>query len=368
MGEQTPSSRESKENPIDTLARLTGGDWKHLRSAREYSPLRRNELQTALSGLEPTDTSVVVFGSLARDEATIRSDTDWTLVVDGIAVPEHLDAALEIQRRLADITKGPGIEGTFGDLVFSHQILHWIGGEDDSNANTTRRMLLLLESKPLGNPDAWNRVINNVLSRYIREDRGLWNTERSRRVPHFLLNDISRYWRIVVVDLAYKQRTRANKGYALRSIKLDFSRKLTFVSGLLACYSCHLDIDPIEWQAMSEGQNPQSLIEHLRANFAMTPLEALAYRLVRYETVFPVAKRLFDSYDKFLALMADEQPGRSGQTPREHLDKLAVENLETDDVFQYARQVRQEFGTALRELFLRPGTELYDLTIEFGVF
>ena len=359
---------DDKDNPVEILARLTGSDWKNLRNAREYTPRRRKELQDTVAGVGPTDTSIVVFGSLARDEATSSSDADWTLVVDGIAVPEHLDAALEIQRRFAKVVKGPGVEGTFGDLVFSHQILHWIGGEDDSNANTTRRMLLLLESKPLGNPDAWNRVIKNVLSRYVKEDRGLWDKERSRTVPLFLLNDISRYWRTVVVDVAYKQRTRANKGYALRSIKLGLSRKLTYVAGLLACYSCRLDIPASEWQEMSAGRNQQSLIEHLRANLSRTPLEALANRLAYYEKMFPTSKRLFDSYDKFVGLMADEQLGKSSLTPRMHLDTLAVEKLETDEVFQYARQLRRDFGNALRELFLEPNTELHALTMEFGVF
>ncbi|HEY5253170.1 MAG TPA: nucleotidyltransferase domain-containing protein, partial [Acidobacteriaceae bacterium] len=173
------------------------------------------------------DTSIVVFGSLARDEATSKSDVDWTLLIDGIADPQHLNTAHEILRRLDAIqAKPPGREGTFGNLAFSHQILHWIGGEDDSNSNTTRRILLLLESKPLGRTEAWDRVLNNVLSRYLTEDHGLWQKSRDRGVPLFLLNDIARYWRTMVVDFAYKQRARANQGYGIRSIKLGLSRKL----------------------------------------------------------------------------------------------------------------------------------------------
>jgi hypothetical protein len=264
--------------------------------------------------------------------------------------------------------RGPGKEGTFGSIAFSHQILHLIGGEDDSNANTTRRMLLLLESKPVGNPDAWNRVINNVLSRYLKEDLGLWDKMKQRTIPLFLLNDISRYWRTMVVDFAYKQRSRGNAGYALRSIKLGLSRKLIFVSGLLACFSCRLDIDKNRWKEIYAGGNPQPLIEHLRRTLSLTPLEALASRLIQYDGMLGASKRLFDSYDGFIGLLSDETPAKSGKPPRKHLDELSVAELETDEVFQRARQLRTAFSQALKELFLEKNTELYNLTIEFGVF
>ena len=363
------NSARDEENPIGALARLTGGNWKHLAAAREFTPARRKELQAALAGLDSDDTSIVVFGSLARDEATGGSDTDWTLLVDGIADPQHAEAAQEIRTRLGKMgSKEPGREGTFGDLAFSHQVLHWIGGEEDSNANTTRRTLLLLESKPIGNPAAWDRVIKNVLSRYIIEDRGLWSTSKERSVPLFLLNDISRYWRTVVVDFAYKQRSRGNSGYALRSIKLGLSRKLTFVSGLLACFGCRLDVPPEEWKEISETKNAQRLIEVLRKNLSMSPLEALAHRLLPYENAFPISKQLFDAYDTFVGLMADEKPTTSGDPPRKHLEKLSVDLLESDEVYQHARGVRNDFGKALKKLFLEPNTELYNLTLEFGVF
>jgi predicted nucleotidyltransferase len=133
------------KNPIDLLAEKLGSRWPHLAKARTFTQMYRLQLREELAGLDTEDTSVVVFGSLARDEATSKSDVDWTLLVDGMADPQHLSVAHEISRRLAKIqARPPGREGTFGNLAFSHEILHWIGGEDDSNANTTRRMLLLL--------------------------------------------------------------------------------------------------------------------------------------------------------------------------------------------------------------------------------
>ncbi len=35
-------------------------------------------------------------------------------------------------------------------MAFSHDIIHQIGGQDDTNKNTTQRILLLLESCAIG--------------------------------------------------------------------------------------------------------------------------------------------------------------------------------------------------------------------------
>jgi hypothetical protein len=48
-----------------------------------------------------------------------------------------------------DKFKAPGQTGTFGNMAFSHDIIHQIGGQNDSNKNTTQRILLLLESVEL---------------------------------------------------------------------------------------------------------------------------------------------------------------------------------------------------------------------------
>jgi hypothetical protein len=165
----------------------------------------------------------------------------------------------------------------------------------------------------------------------------------------------------MVVDFAYKQRARANKGYALRNIKLGLSRKLIYASGLLTCFSCQQDFDEDAWQSVSSSGNPQVLIEHLRSVLAQTPLEILASRLMSYQELLGPAKRLFDSYDKFLGLLADKQS-------RDHLEALSLDNLERDSLYQQARWIRREFGEVLSEIFLSSRSELYNLTIKYGVF
>src|SRR5207244_7504438 len=98
-------------------------------------------LQKNIPGYESEDTNLVVFGSLARGEWTSGSDLDWTYLIDGQANHEHANTAHRIGEllRQEEFTP-PGPTGIFGNLAFSHNIIHQIGGQDDSNRNTTQRM------------------------------------------------------------------------------------------------------------------------------------------------------------------------------------------------------------------------------------
>jgi hypothetical protein len=95
-------------------------------------------------------------------------------------------------------------------MAFSHELVHLIGGEADSNRNTTRRILLLLESRGMVDDDrVRDRVVRNILKRYLQEDLGYHAFhDWKRRVPRFLLNDIVRFWRTMTVDYATKVSVR----------------------------------------------------------------------------------------------------------------------------------------------------------------
>ena len=110
-------------------------------------------------------------------------------------------------------------------MAFSHDIIHEIGGQDDTNKNMTQRILLLLESCAIGErTDAYERVIRGVINRYLEEDNDLLTHDSKRYRCSILLNDIVRFWRTMAVDFASKQRDRAGKGWGLRNAKLRMSR------------------------------------------------------------------------------------------------------------------------------------------------
>jgi predicted nucleotidyltransferase len=343
-------------NPIDELAGELGVEWPAIRRASEKAKEVKSTLALGVSRLVAADDmSVVVFGSLARDEFTCGSDTDWTLLLDGQASSTHFDVNRQIRQTIDKLEKRrPGREGTFGGFAISHEILHRIGGEEDTNRNLTQRILLLLESEALGPREAHERVLRGVLHRYIAEDAG-WES-RTVSVPRFLLNDITRYWRTVAVDFAYKRRERAAEGWALRTIKLRLSRKLTYASGLLACFSCALNSSIAEADDRS-----QAVLNHLLMQVKQTPLERVA-STVHSAKMFEPAAKLFGSYDRFLALLDDE-------SSRSHLGRLSPEQAGKDPIYAEARSVGRDFQQALDGIFFAEnGTRIPELTRTYGVF
>jgi predicted nucleotidyltransferase len=360
--EPVPAAPMKPSGSLDELEARLKANWPHLKQAREIAAAKRDELALALKGLDSDDTSIVVSGSLARDEFTLGSDIDWTLLVDGSADPKHYDLTNKIGDIISGITKKlVGREGTFGAMVFSHDLVHQIGGEDDTNLNTTRRLLLLLESQAVGRQDAYRRVVRNVLSRYLLEDRGFWHGS-GHRVPRFLQNDFARYWRTMAVDFAYKLRTRSKKGWAIRNIKLRMSRKLIYVSGLLACYRCHLDYAEADrGQIYADENRRPEVIEHLETIFQMTPLEILASVLVRYPHLDDAGRKILNSYDEFIGILADE-------AKRAHLEDLKEEDADADALHQQARRLSHVFRDGLLSFFFDPHSELDVLTKNYGVF
>lgn len=348
---------------VEKLEKRLRADWPNLRKARAISQETREELRTALAGLNSADTSIVVSGSLARDEFTKEgSDVDWTLLIDGAADYRHHNLFLKIQATIERLGyRRAGAEKTFDSMVFSHGLIHEIGGEDDTNRNTTRRVLLLLESHAVGQDLAYRSVVRNILKRYLLEDRGLWKGS-GYPVPRFLLNDLARYWRTMAVDFAYKLRKRGGDGWAIRNIKLRMSRKLIYVSGLLACYRFHLSMDAAARKALFSGQGwQQEVVELFEMFFAETPLEIVAGTVLEKPSLAAAAKKIFSAYDEFIGILADE-------VSRKRLDDLTESEADEDALYQRARRLSHDFRDGLRDFFFDSESGLEELTKNYGVF
>ncbi len=359
---------EHRISPITELQQLLGVQWPRISAARQAAQQKIEMLDLAVSGETSPDTAVIVYGSLAREEFTQGSDLDWTLLVDGQANPQHQKELLSVRAKLEAAVRGPGREKTFGKLTFSHPLLHMIGGEDDTNANTTRRVLFLLEAVPIGTyKQAFHRVRKHILHRYLTEDHGLSrkvSAGNTRWVPLFLLNDMARYWRTMTVDFAYKQWDRGNDGYALRSLKLGTSRKLIYASGLLSCFWCDPAISNSDYAQVSAAEKIWTLNHKLSEMLLLTPLERFARFFLTHaenQLVADLAADFFKTYDEFLELLEDK-------STRDHLDHLLPEAIDDDPRFQLARSIRTRFEEAVKKIFLNAESPLYHLTISKGVF
>lgn len=349
--------------PILDLRDRLGAEWPWIMASREKSAATMERLGRELGHphLTPPDTTLVVFGSLARGEFTDGSDVDWTLLVDGAANPYHQEAAQRIRCRLGEMGLAPPAPGgPFGSLTFSHDLLHNIGGDDDTNRNTTQRLLLLLESAPVGRDRAaYDRLVGSVLARYVEEDI-VSPGDTPYRVPRFLQNDVARYWRTMAVDFAHKRRVRGTQGWALRNAKLRLSRKLMYVAGLLSCFSCDS-----AFRARTRRQpwrEADEVVEHLSGLVRSTPLDIVAGMMLYYfGELSGAAQKLFGVYDEFLGLLHDREW-------RAHLKGLPPAQADTDREYQRVRGLGMRLQDALTEVFFHADTPLRDLTIRYGVF
>jgi len=338
-----------------------------LQTTLNASVKTRDELDSRLSAevgkYTSEDTSLVVFGSLARGEWTSKSDLDWTYLIDGEANSDHLKISQQIQRLFRDWGyEEPGPTGTFGNMAFSHDIIHQIGGQYDTNKNTTQRILLLLESCSIGKrTEAYERVIRGVINRYLEEDvHPLTHDSKRYRVPRFLLNDIVRFWRTMAVDFASKQRDRAGAGWGLRNAKLRMSRKLIFASGLLVCFSASLDSELNGQISTDKDAIKLKLINHIRNYVRLTPLQVLAKSMEHYRVPDATARELFGAYAEFLRLIDDEKS-------RNALKTLRASDSRTDPTFRCVREISRAFENALDNIFFE-NPNVAPLTRKYGVF
>jgi predicted nucleotidyltransferase len=362
------SSAGEPNTPINSIASLSkriGRAWPNIDAGAANAVAERSDIAKAISvqGLVPADCSFLVFGSLARNEVTPGSDVDWTLLVDGQADPQHLAIVHQIESTLnAQKKKEPGRTALFGGLAFSHELIHQIGGENDSNRNTTRRILLLLESRAIGDDSVRDRVMRGIFRRYLEEDRAYHQVNEWRvRVPRFLLNDIVRFWRTMAVDYAAKRRERAWAGWAIRNFKLRMSRKLIFTAGLAMCLSCELSPPTALTTSIQEPPEFYRTLQDFLVSFSnRTPLDVLAEFVLHFDAV-DAGRAIFEAYEEFLGVLMDDDR-------RNRLEEMEFDEATSDKLFKETRQIGTKCQDGLTKLFFGTNHILTSATQRFGVF
>lgn len=210
-------------------------DWMNYPSIKEawiFSNEKIDNLRKAISKSKKIHkkVSVVTLGSFARREASGCSDLDFFIVSEASVSRENsrlmCDEVSRIACRLG--INDPSPSGAFGQCATKSVLLSKIGGADDSNRSLTLRMLFLLESEWLSGEDYYEKVFNDAVIRYIGEKI------TQHQLCLFLLNDIIRYYRTICVDFEQKTSGTGGKSWGDRNIKLMFSRKLLYFSGIIA--------------------------------------------------------------------------------------------------------------------------------------
>jgi hypothetical protein len=350
-------------NRVKELEKKLGCSWPAIAKAIESTESELADLERLLlpSGGRPLaeNLSLVFFGSLARGESTSKSDLDWTLLINGEVDGQHFPMFQSIRKKLRDANKiEPGATGTFGGMAFSHELVHRIGGQDDTNKNLTLRMLLLLESTSIGDDEPRQMVIRAILKRYLADDPH-WTWKPDGKLPRFLLNDVVRFWRTMAVDFADKFHDQEGEEWALRNAKLRFSRKLILMTGMLACFSWRLRGSKAS--SSSSGDEVQQAITYFESYFGRPPLEILADELLESKAEAGLCKKIFSAYDEFLKILDDP-------ASRDELVKIPRASAEKSQVFQNMRTHNHEFRDGLLEWLYTPRTQLCELVKQYALF
>jgi hypothetical protein len=330
---------DTPQGALEELAAHSRRGFPHLLAARDRTERDLDDLRRRLSEIPRDDTSaVVMMGSWGRRERTPGSDDDFLVLVDGEQRP---DAEPRLERLGTVLGLGeakPGTQGIFGQQVFVGPMVRHIGLEDDSNANLTQRMLLLLESVPVVGREAYRRSLEQVVDGYLA------GQAKDYRPPRFLLNDLIRYWRTICVDFAGKARAEEQK-WGMRNAKLRLNRKLLIAGGLVPVLLCQLQ---------RQGDQRAFLLDALQA----PPTDRLAHAFIRYEAI-DEGVRALGAYDRWIGLLGEPDV-------RAHLRGLTRDAAADDPRFREVRQLAKEFEQGLSALLFE--TSLSGLAREFVVF
>lgn len=281
----------------------------------EYTERKLREIRSSLKELSLGDAVILVCGSFARREASEHSDIDYVMVTDGTDTAPSLSNG--VSSAIDEIVPNyPAKDGAFGGSVSRNKILDNIGGDNDSNQNITRRILFLLEGEWLFNEEGLRSFRREILKRYIRREM------TDHQLALFLLNDIIRYYRTVAVDYEFKISGNGTpKPWAIRNIKLVFSRKLLYASGLFSI-------------AMTADRARDKKIEILEDLFSRPVMERMR-TICGEERMGPVV----ENYNRFLKFLGDSEH-------RKHLETL--ERSKRDD--ERFREIKNEGHHFTREL------------------
>ena len=246
---------------------------------------------------------VALAGSFGRLEGSKSSDADYVMVVrdaDAATVNDDLDT---ISRAISSLgISPPNKSGVFAKPRTRAELIESVGRPGELSDVLGKRLLLLLESRPVYGDDLYLDLLDKVFSRYSAYHEG----EPAKEFA-FLLNDLIRYFRYICVN--YESNVwREHEKWALRNIKLRHSRVLMY-AGLLFVLG--------EASKYSDERKRKTVWEAL----PFTPLERLAR--VYTENGDKSFFRVVGLYNVFLAHLSKDEV-REKLQPVEYESRYSV--------------------------------------------
>lgn len=275
-------SLPSRPRTIDKFDRYAA-----LRDGWQFSIRFLNDLQKACSArLSDNVETVAIAGSFGRLEGSAQSDADYIIVVrDTGASSTEADRAI-LQEETAKLgVSPPNKSGVFSEPRTREELIENAGAACETFDELGKRMLLLLESRPIFHESAFEKLLSDIFNKYADFVLGDGDKEFA-----YLLNDLIRYFRYICVN--YQSNFwRQNEKWAIRNLKLRHSR-IVMYAGLLFLLG----------ESSKERGNKK--VQLVREGLVLTPVERLAwvYERNKDSSFF----RILGLYNVFVSRAADE--------------------------------------------------------------
>ena len=312
---------------------------RQIAARKNFSEEKLKELRQRIDAEVPDlahcpNLCVYATGSFARLDAGHYSDLDLFFVSTPAGPAVSRIRQMLINADLIRLGERMGLPEFSGDGQYLQihtldSLVKEVGSqrEDYDNIFTTR-LLLLLESTSLYNPEVYDAVVSACVHAYYRDYPD--HTENFR--PVFLANDISRFWKTLCLNYEHK-RNRRDKGEEakrkshLKNFKLRFSRLLTCFS-MVACLCDPEMADHPDKAILLVKQSPLDRLDELAQKHGLEELwgkmrdqynwfleitdrptsqaeEWIATKEVRRD-VFPRAEQFGDRMHELLGLVAQK--------------------------------------------------------------
>jgi hypothetical protein len=233
----------------------------------------------------------VLIGSVGRKEALQASDIDFVpIAADQASLDQYAPLDQKLRARITEVlaTKvSKGEELTKPTMIGYLIAPESIGGDSDSSAQLTKRVLLLTESVQAGGALCLRDIRSKLLDAYADKER-----TRGRHVLS-LCNDISRYYKTLCIE--YKSKIDEKQlDWCTRNVKLRHSRKLWFFANIMA----------VSALAEQHPQGDDAFRIALLDAFEKPPIVRLAHSIEGQRLALG---RLLESYAYFLDFMSREE-------------------------------------------------------------
>ena len=185
----------------------------------QHSKQRLDQLRNRIQQIEVLrqfpSLTVYGVGSYARLEASEHSDLDlFFLTGDDLRdIDEPRTKSLGLFGEIIDVARQLNFPKFSNDCEYlqflsTEDIIKNLGNPRDDHQNYfTARMLLLLESHCLHNDQCFDQIVRRIIQSYFKD----YPDHPETFWPLFLLNDIGRFWKTLLLNYEHKRRHLPNE-------------------------------------------------------------------------------------------------------------------------------------------------------------